>query len=125
VQVRDQDGQIAAVSQKFPRYASSPQLSQPVVVRGQRVGQAIVRFPGTGLGAADAALRTALWRAIAGASGRAALVAVFTGLAVAPPITRPVGRLIAVTRAMGHGDRAGRGGPRGAPGGRGGPADPF
>src|SRR5215813_4216080 len=116
VQVQDRAGRVAAVSQKFPRYASSPQLSQPVVVRGQHVGQAIVRFPGTGLGAADAALRTALWRAIAGAAGLAALLALFTGLAVARRITRPVERLIAVTRAMGHGDRAARVGPISAPG---------
>ena len=116
VQVRDQAGQTAAVSRQFPQYASSPQLSQPIVVRGQRVGEAVVRFPGTGLGAADAALRTALWRAIAGAAGLAALLALFTGLAVARRITRPVERLIAATRAMGRGDRAARVGPVSAPG---------
>jgi signal transduction histidine kinase len=116
VQVRDQTGRIAAVSRQFPQHPSSPQFSRPVMVRGQRVGQAVVRFPGTGLGAADAALRTALWRAIAGAAGLAALLALFTGLAVARRITLPVERLIAVTRAMGHGDRAARVGPIPAPG---------
>src|SRR5262249_31685937 len=116
VQVQDRAGRVAAVSQQFPRHASSPQLRRPVVVRGQHVGQAVVRFPGTGLGAADAALRTALWRAIAGAAGLAALLALFTGLAVARRITRPVERLIAVTRAMGHGNRAARVGPIPAPG---------
>jgi signal transduction histidine kinase len=40
----------------------------------------------------------------------------FTGLAVARRITRPVERLIEVTRAMGHGDRAARVGPISAPG---------
>jgi len=116
VQVRDHAGRIAAVSGQFAQHVSSPQLSRPVVVRGQSVGQAVVRFPGTGLGAADAALRTALWRAIAGAAGLAALLALLTGLAVARRITRPVERLIAVTRAMGHGDRAARVGPISAPG---------
>src|SRR6516162_3279983 len=116
VQVRDQAGRIAAVSRQFSQYASSPQLSRPVVVRGQRVGEAVVRFPGTGLGAADAALRTALWRAIAGAAGLAAVLALFTGLAVARRITRPVERLIEVTRAMGRGDRTARVGPIAAPG---------
>src|SRR5262249_25444074 len=65
---------------------------------------------------ADAALRTALWRAIVGAAGLAALLALLTGLAVARRITRPVERLITVTRAMGHGDRAARVGPISAPG---------
>jgi len=116
VQVRDQAGRIAAQSPQFRKHASSPQLSRPIVVRGQRVGQVVVRFSGTGLGAADAALRTALWRAIAGAAGLAALVALLTGLAVARRITRPVDRLIAVTRAMGQGDRAARVGPVDAPG---------
>jgi signal transduction histidine kinase len=116
VQVRDQAGRIAAVSQEFSRHASSPQLSLPIMVQGQRVGQAVIRFSDTGLGAADEALRTALWRAIAGAAGLAALLALLTGLAVARRITRPVERLIAVTRAMGHGDRAARVGPIPAPG---------
>jgi two-component system sensor histidine kinase BaeS len=116
VAVRDQAGRTVAVSGEFRRHASSPQVSRPVVVRAQRVGQALVRFPGTGLGAADAALRTALWRAIAGAAGLAALLALVTGLAVASRITRPVERVIAVTRAMGRGDRAARVGPISAPG---------
>src|SRR5690242_18252107 len=116
VQVRDQAGRIAAVSKQFSQHASSPQLSRPVVVRGQPVGEAVVRFPGTGLGAADDALRTSLWRAIAGAAGLATLLALVTGLAVARRITRPVERLIEATRAMGQGDRAARVGPVSAPG---------
>jgi signal transduction histidine kinase len=116
VQITDQGGLVIAVSPGFPRHPASPQVSRPVVVHGQRVGQALARFPGSGLGAADAALRTALWRAIAGAAGLAALLALLTGLIVARRITRPVERLIAVTRAMGRGDRAARVGPISAPG---------
>ena len=78
------------------------------MVRGQRVGTAVVRFTGAGLGAADRVLKTALLRAIAGAAGLAALLALLTGLAVARRITRPVIRLIAVTRAMAAGDRTAR-----------------
>jgi signal transduction histidine kinase len=95
---------------------ANPQVSRPVVVRGRRVGQAVARFPDSGLGAADEALRAALWRAIVGAAGLAALLALLTGLIVARRITRPVERLIAVTRAMGRGDRAARVGPIAAPG---------
>ena len=60
-------------------------------------------------------LQTALLRAIAGAAGLAALLALLTGLAVARRITRPVSRLIAVTRAMAGGDRAARAGQLRAP----------
>ena len=76
----------------------------------------MVRFTGSGLGAADDVLQTALLRAIAGAAGLAALLALLTGLAVARRITRPVARLIAVTRAMAAGDRAARVGESARPG---------
>ena len=116
VEITDQAGQPTAVSPAFRGHASSPQVSRPIVVRGQQVGRAVARFPDSGLGAADQALRTALWRAIAGAAGLAALLALITGLVVARRITRPVERLITVTRAMGQGDRAARVGPIAAPG---------
>ncbi len=116
VEITDQAGQPTAVSPAFRSHASSPQVSRPIVVHGQQVGRAVARFPGSGLGAADQALRTALWRAIAGAAGLAALLALVTGLVVARRITRPVERLITVTRAMGRGDRTARVGPIAAPG---------
>jgi two-component system, OmpR family, sensor histidine kinase BaeS len=116
VEITDQAGQPTAVSPAFRRHASSPQVSRPIVVHGQQVGRAVARFPDSGLAGADQALRTALWRAIAGAAGLAALLALITGLVVARRITRPVERLITVTRAMGRGDRAARVGPIAAPG---------
>jgi two-component system sensor histidine kinase BaeS len=109
-------GRQVAKSPGFPPYAHGAQLSRPIVVQGERVGTAVVRFTGSGLGGADEALEIALLRAIAGASGLAALLALLTGLAVARRITRPVTRLIRVTRAMGDGDRAARVGPVAAPG---------
>jgi len=105
VQILDQDGHVVAASPDF-HGASGPQSSHPIVVHGQQVGTAVVRSTGSGLNAADRVLQTALLRAIAGAAGLAALLALFTGLAVARRITRPVTRLIAVTRAMAAGDRA-------------------
>ena len=107
VQIRDQAGRVVDSSPGFAA-ADGPQSSLPVVVRGQRVGTAVVRSTGAGLNAADRVLETALLRAIAGAAGLAALLALLTGLAVARRITRPVTRLIAVTRAMAAGDRAAR-----------------
>jgi two-component system, OmpR family, sensor histidine kinase BaeS len=107
VQIRDNAGRLVAVSQGFGQGSGSVQRV-PVVAGGQRVGTIAVRPTGTGLTAADNAFRAALWRAIAGAAGVAALLALLVGLAVARRITRPVGRLIDVSRAMGRGDRTAR-----------------
>ena len=107
VQIRDQAGHVVASSPAFAT-ASGPQSSPPIMVRGQRVGTAVVRSTGTGLNAANRVLQSALLRAIAGAAGLAALLALLTRLGVARRITRPVTRLIAATRAMAAGDRAAR-----------------
>ena len=115
VQVRDQDGRIVASSPGFGANHGR-QASAPVLASGQRIGMTVVRSTGSGLGAADRVLQTALLRAIAGAAGLAALLALLTGLAVARRITRPVTRLIAVTRAMAAGDRSARAGEIRAPG---------
>jgi two-component system, OmpR family, sensor histidine kinase BaeS len=115
VQIRNASGRPVASS---PGFAGHPgtQLSSPIMADGRRVGTAVLRFSGSGLGGAEHTLRTALLRAIAGAAGLAALLALVTGLAVARRITRPVERIITVTRAMGGGDRAARVGPVAAPG---------
>ena len=115
VTIRDGSGRQVAASPGF-RASSGPQSSSPVVVRGQRIGEVLLRSTGSGLGAADRVLESALLRAIAGAAGLAALLALLTGLAVARRITRPVTRLIAVTRAMASGDHTVRAGAIRAPG---------
>jgi len=115
VQIRDSSGQVVAQSQGFA-HASGPQYSKPIRVKGQPEGEIIVRFTGSGLGGADRGLEVALLRAIAGAAGLAALLALVTGLAVARRITRPVERIIAVTRAMSRGERTARVGQVAAPG---------
>ena len=114
VQVRDQAGHAVASSPGFAAQPG-PLSSAAVMVRGQRIGQAVARFTGSGLSAADRRLRDSLLDAIAGAAGLAALLALVTGLVVARRITRPVARLIAVTRAMTAGDRSARAGPVRAP----------
>ena len=107
VQIRDHAGRVVAASPGFAA-TPGPQSSPAIVVRGEQVGTAVVRSTGSGLNAADRVLQAALLRAIAGAAGLAALLALLTGLAVARRITRPVTRLIAVTRAMAAGDRTAR-----------------
>ncbi len=115
-QIRDQAGHSVASSPRFAAHTAGLQFRVPIVVHGQRVGLAVTRFTGSGLGGADAALQSALLRAIAGAAGLAALLALVAGLVVARRITRPVAALLAATRAMGSGDRATRVGPVRAPG---------
>ena len=101
-----------------PGYAAQPGplYQAPLRARGELAGEAYVRFTGSGLGRADRALETDLLRAIAGAAGLAALVALLTGLAAARRITRPVEQIIAVTRAVGRGQRTARVGQVSAPG---------
>jgi two-component system sensor histidine kinase BaeS len=107
-QIHDRSGQIVASTAGFAAQAASPQSTAAIVVRGGRVGTAVIRFTASGLGGADRSLLTALLRAIAGAAGLAALLALLTALAVARRISRPLGQIIAVARARGHGDRAAR-----------------
>ena len=115
LQVRDTAGRTVASSPGFAT-GTAPTSSAPAVVRGQHLGTALVQFSGSGLGAADNVLRTALLRAIAGAAGLAALLALAAGLAVARRITGPIARLINATRSMAAGDRTSRAGDVRAPG---------
>ena len=109
VQIRDQAGQIQSSSHGFAT-ATGPQSSTAVISENQRVGLVVARSTGSGFSATDQGLETDVLRAIAGAAGLAALLALLTGLAVARRITRPVTWLIGVTRAMAAGDRSARAG---------------
>src|SRR3984957_5803993 len=115
LQVRDDAGHAIATTAGFAA-AEEPQSSEPILVKGRRVGTVQVGLTASGLGAADNVLRTALLRAIAGTAGLAALLALITGLGVARRITRPINRLITVTRAMAGGDRSARAGRVSGPG---------
>jgi signal transduction histidine kinase len=115
-QIRDAAGQVVTTSANFAAQRAAPQQSALVLVGGERVGQAVVRFTNSGLAGADRALQSDLLQAIFGAAGLAAVLALLTGLAMARRITRPVERIIAVTRAMGRGERAARVGDVAAPG---------
>ena len=115
-QIRDEHGQVVISSSGFAAQAAAPQQSAPVVVRGDRVGEVVVRFTDSGLASADHALQSDLLRAIFGAAGLAAVLALLTGVAMARRITRPVEQIIGVTRAMGRGERAARVGGIAAPG---------
>ncbi len=106
IQVTDAAGGVVRVTPGFTS-RSGPVEQLPVMVSGHRVGTVRVRF-GPGLGRADARLRTEFWRAIAGAAGLAALLALVVAIAVSRRLTRPVERLIEVANAVGAGDRTAR-----------------
>ena len=115
-QIRGQQGQVVASSSGFAAQATAPEQSAAILVGGDRVGEAVVRFTNSGLASADHALQADLLQAIFGAAGLAAVLALLTGLAMARRITRPVERIITVTRAMGRGERTARVGDVAAPG---------
>ncbi len=109
VQVRDRAGVLVGASSPGSiGLSSSPELQEAVVVRRRQVGRVIVRLSRSGLAGTDDALRADLWRAIAGAAGLAALLAMLVALTVSRRITLPVARLIVAARAMGGGDRSAR-----------------
>ena len=115
LQVRDTGERSVRQTSGFAS-AAGPTTSAPVLVHGRQEGSVLVSLTASGLGGADGVLRTALLRAIAGTAGLAALLALVTGLGVARRITRPINRLISVTRAMATGDRSARAGEINAPG---------
>jgi two-component system sensor histidine kinase BaeS len=115
LQLRDDAGQAVTTTNGFAT-AGGPRSQEPVLVNGRQVGTVAVGLTRSGLGAADNVLRTALLRAIGGTAGLAALLALVTGLGVARRITRPIARLITVTRAMASGDRSARAGQVSGPG---------
>jgi two-component system, OmpR family, sensor histidine kinase BaeS len=115
LQVTDADGHAVASTRGFAS-PSGPTTRVPIVDRGREVGTAVVGLTASGLGAADGVLRTALLRAIAGTAGLAALLALVVGLGASRRITRPVARLVSVTRATASGDRSARAGELRAPG---------
>jgi two-component system sensor histidine kinase BaeS len=112
----DAAGSQVAVSSGFAADRRAPQYTAPVVLKGRRIGTATIRFSGSGFGAADQAMRSALARAVTAAAGLAALLALLAGLAVSRHLTRPVARIISVIRARGSGERSARVGPIRAPG---------
>jgi two-component system sensor histidine kinase BaeS len=107
-EILDESGSPVNSSAGFAALAGMPEFSAPVVVAGNHVGVALARFSGSGLGTADHALRSALLRAVAAAAGLAALLALLSGVALARRLTKPVGQINSVVRAMAGGERSAR-----------------
>jgi two-component system, OmpR family, sensor histidine kinase BaeS len=113
IRVTDLSGRIVEQTPGFASARGSVRRAA-VVAAGRRVGSLQVRFQ-PGLGPSDFHLRGEFWRAIAGAAGLAAVVALVVAIAMSRRITRPVVRLIETARAVGSGDRAARVGSLRAP----------
>jgi two-component system, OmpR family, sensor histidine kinase BaeS len=122
LKLADSDGAQAAVLDARGRVVVSTLSGSSGIIRrsltsgGQRIGTLLVRFTGQGLTASVYDLRASLVRAVTGAAGLAAVVALLAAVLVSRRITRPVTRLIESVRAMGRGDTRARVGPvAGAP----------
>jgi two-component system sensor histidine kinase BaeS len=106
IQVSDKSGTPIADSPGFTTGTGTVDRV-PIMLDGHRVGWLSARFA-PGLGRNDSRLRAEFWRAIAGAAGLAALVALVVAIAMSRRITRPLVRLIETADAVGGGDRSAR-----------------
>jgi two-component system sensor histidine kinase BaeS len=116
VLVQDAAGRAVGSSAGYAAQVADPTMTAQVTGRGQRIGEVTLRFRDTGVAGTHTRLRGHLFRAIIGAAGAAALLALLVALALSRRITSPVARLIDVVRAMGRGDRAARAGKVSGPG---------
>jgi two-component system, OmpR family, sensor histidine kinase BaeS len=105
--VLDAQGRVVASTLTVP--AAAPGLvRRPLILDQNRIGTLLVRFTGQGLSSSANNLRASLVRAVIGAAGLAAVLALASALLVSRRISRPVMRLIESARAMGGGDRHAR-----------------
>ncbi len=86
-----------------PGPSSGPAATgRPITIGGAVVGFAVVHFPSASSSAENQA-RSAILQTIGGSAALAVLVAVVIGLLASRRISRPVGQLVAATRAVGDG----------------------
>ena len=104
VRVRNVAGQVIGASPDFASRRSQPELTEPVILRGQRVGSVTLRFGHTGLAGAVEQFQAQRWPAWIMAAGVAALIALIAALLLSGRITGSLDRLIRVARARGRGD---------------------
>lgn len=91
-------------------------VNTAVIVDGTRVGTAELRFPASGLSAADQRVRNALEQTVIAGAALAAVGALAVAWLVSRRITRPLVRLTAAARSMEAGTRGARSAQPSAPG---------
>ncbi len=110
VQVRNLAGQVIGTSPGFGSHRHGPQLTDPVRMRGRRVGEVAVRFDNIGMGAAIQQFQAHRWSARITAASAAALLALVAALLISHRITSSLDRLIRTARARSRGERSARAG---------------
>jgi two-component system sensor histidine kinase BaeS len=93
-----------------------PPVRAAVLAGGIRAGTAVLRFPGSGLTAADQRVRSALEQTVLTGAGLAILLALLVAWLVSRRITRPLAGLTAAVRSMESGTRGARARQASAPG---------
>ncbi len=104
VRVRNMAGQVIGASPDFASRRGQPELTEPVRLRGQRVGNVTLRFGHKGLAGAIEQFQAERWPAWIMAAGVAAFIALIAALLLSGRITGSLDRLIRVARARGRGD---------------------
>jgi two-component system, OmpR family, sensor histidine kinase BaeS len=107
VAVLDVNGHTVASTIADPTRATDAHRS-PITINGAQIGTLVVKFNQRGLVKSADDLRSSLSKALVGAAGLAAVLALFIGLVVARRLTGPVERLIVAARSMAAGDRDAR-----------------
>jgi signal transduction histidine kinase len=108
--VRNSAGQVIHASPDFASKRGRPELTAPIVLRGQQVGSVTLRFGHGGLAGAIEQFQAQRWPAWITAAGLAALIALVAALLISHRITGSLDRLIKVARARGRGQPAARAG---------------
>ena len=91
-----------------PAVLKGPLLSAPVIVQGTHVGRAILHFYQAAIPSAEASLRDALIRTVAGSAALAALFALGVSVVFSRRITRPVTALTRAVRSIASGNHSAR-----------------
>src|SRR5258706_3059673 len=111
MRVMDKAGNVILSSPNFDSDGPAPQRTEPVVVRGQRVGRVAIKFGDTGFGAAIMRFEAQRWQVRMGASALAAVIALGVPLPVSRRVTAPAECLIHTAKALsrgGTGERTGK-----------------
>ncbi|MGH9069012.1 MAG: sensor histidine kinase, partial [Acidimicrobiales bacterium] len=118
VSVLDRAGHLVAASSGSDALTTTlgPPVDEPVIVHGAKVGKVVLRFAGSGLLPAYAALQASLVRRVAAAAALAAVLAVIVAVLVTRRIVKPVRAVTRSVRALEAGERGTRVGQLRAPG---------
>ncbi len=108
ISVRQPGGAVLRASADYARFPAQPAVSEPVDVRGQRVGLVTLRFDDVGLGEAADRFGTERWHSRLYAAAIGVLVALLASVAITRRISAPLERMLTAMRQRGTGNRNAR-----------------